>query len=272
MESEMTKNEREWQSILPGGLSPSKFTLDELRNAKQVHAFLTEPIPGPEGIVYLIRGFRYLLFFGIACIAENKYPALTRCWDHLKKVFLDDPTFDDHWFVQSWILMDFPFGPDRQTGLDYFEEFLKGTEMAPRFQPFIHESRRSRLGLYQDILRTKKVAKFRELISGRVIEAFPSINDYGQGEILLVRTMEYEGQVFLFGNAKGFPREARREIEEMVTNKLFYFDEGNDEAAQYETFMKLAGPYWMSCITKNEDVPIFSPDHYQTYLKDGARG
>jgi hypothetical protein len=62
MESEMTKNEREWQSILPGGLSPSKFTLDELRSAKQVHAFLTEPIPGPEGIAYLIRGFRYLLF------------------------------------------------------------------------------------------------------------------------------------------------------------------------------------------------------------------
>ena len=30
--------------------------------------------------------------------------------------------------------------------------------------------------------------------------------------------------------------------------------------------MKLAGPYWMSCVTKDEDVPILDPDHYLTYL------
>jgi hypothetical protein len=35
---------------------------------------------------------------------------------------------------------------------------------------------------------------------------------------------------------------------------------------QYEKFMKLAGPYWMSCVTKNEAVPILAPDHCLTYL------
>jgi hypothetical protein len=39
-----------------------------------------------------------------------------------------------------------------------------------------------------------------------------------------------------------------------------------DPAAQYETFMKLAGPYWMSCVTKNDAVPILDPGHYRAYL------
>jgi hypothetical protein len=100
-----------------------------------------------------------------ACVAENKYPALTRCWKDLEKLFMSDPAFEDGVFVQSWALMDFPFGPERQTALDYFEELLKGTEAGPRVQGFINEARKSRLGLYQDAGRTKTVANFRELIS-----------------------------------------------------------------------------------------------------------
>jgi hypothetical protein len=37
-----------------------------------------------------------------------------------------------------------------------------------------------------------------------------------------------------------------------VSNKLFYFDDEETEAAKVLAFMKLAGPYWMSCVTKNE--------------------
>ena len=44
---------------------------------------------------------------------------------------MSDPAFDDGVFVQSWILMDFPFGPRGQASLDYFEEFLKGTGEDP---------------------------------------------------------------------------------------------------------------------------------------------
>jgi hypothetical protein len=31
--------------------------------------------------------------------------------------------------------------------------------------------------------------------------------------------------------------------------------------------MKFAGPYWMSVIANNHELPILSPDHYLTYLE-----
>jgi hypothetical protein len=55
-------------------------------------------------------------------------------------------------------------------------------------------------------------------------------------------------------------------IETMVLGKLFYFTEETTLAAQFEVFMKLAGPYWMSCVTKNDTIPILEPDHDRTYL------
>ncbi len=111
----MAKQKSAWHSILPRGLPPSKFTLDELRTAKQAHAYLTERVQGPEGIAEYISTFRFLLLFGIACVAEDKYPPLTRCWKDLEKLFMSEAIFDDGVFVQSWILMDFPFGPEGQT-------------------------------------------------------------------------------------------------------------------------------------------------------------
>lgn len=254
-----------WHAMLPGGKSPGAYTLHELRAAKQVHAFLTENVPGPEQFAQYIRAFRYLMFFGIACVAEDKYPPLTRCWKDLERRFMRDPGFDDGVFVQSWVLIDFPFGPSGETALDYFEAFLKGTDAGSQFQPFIDAARKSRLGLHQDVMRTKKVAKFRELLSGKVIEAFPSVDDYGKGEILLIRAMTCGDQVFFFGNPKGFPKEKKEQIEDMVLDKLFDF-EGDDPIAQYEAFMKLAGPYWMSCVCSDADAPVLAPDHYRTYL------
>lgn len=46
------------------------------------------------------------MFFGLACVAEDKYPPLTRCWKDLERRFMRDPSFDDGVFVQSWVLMD----------------------------------------------------------------------------------------------------------------------------------------------------------------------
>jgi hypothetical protein len=263
----MAKEKPAWSSMLPGGLPPSQYSLDELRSARQAHAFLNEPLEGPEGFTECIRAFRFLLFFGTACIAEDKYPPLTRCWKDLEKLFMRDPAFEDGVFVQSWILMDFPFGPQGQTALDYFEEFLAGIDGPYTCQPFIVAARKSRLGLHQDVARTKKLAKFRELVSGKVTEAFPSIQQYGKGEILLTRMIAYKDKVFVFGDPKGFPREAKQQIEDMVLDKLFYVaDHEEPPEVQFEKFMKLAGPYWMSCVTKNEAVPILDPDHYRTYL------
>jgi hypothetical protein len=266
----MAKQKHSWLSILPKGLDPSKLSLDELRNFRDVHAWLGEPLPGPQGIGEYVRAFRLLLFFGVACIAEDKYPPLTRCWKDLDELFMHDPVFDDGVFVQSWILMDFPFGPKGETALDYFEAFLQGTEAAGPLQRFIDAARASRLGLHQDVMRTKKVAKFRELLSGKVIEAFPSVEAYGKGEILLTRTIAHGDQVFMFGDPKGFPKEAKHQIEEMVLDKLYYFEDRETLEAQFEAFMKLAGPYWMSCVTKNESTPILEPDHYKTYLDENV--
>jgi hypothetical protein len=256
-----------WISMLPGRLPLSRYSLEELRSAKAAHAFLTEEVNGPEGFGECLRSFRFLLFFGIACVAEDKYPPLTRCWKDLEQLFMHDPAFEDGVFIQSWILTDFPFGPKGETALDYFEQFLDGIDDAPKFQPFIDAARRSRLGLHQDVMRTKKVAKFRELISGKVTEAFPSIEEYGKGEILLTRMLAYKGQVFCWGDPKGFPREKKKQIEDMVQDKMMvYADPQDPPEVQYEKFMKLAGPYWMSCVTQNEAVPILAPDHYLTYL------
>ncbi len=257
-----------WFSMLPGRLPLAKYSLDELRSAKAAHAFLTEEVNGPEGFGECLRSFRFLLFFGVACIAENKHPPLTRCWKDLEQLFMRDGAFEDGVFVQSWVLMDFPFGPKGETALDYFEEFLRGIDEAPKFQPFVDAARKSRLGLHQDVMRTKKVAKFRELLSGKVTEAFPSIEDYGKGEILLTRMLAYKDQVFAWGDPKGFPKERKTQIEDMVFDKMAIYSDAKDAPeAQYEKFMKLAGPYWMSCVAKNDAVPIVAPDHYLTYLR-----
>jgi hypothetical protein len=31
--------------------------------------------------------------------------------------------------------------------------------------------------------------------------------------------------------------------------------------------MRLAGPYWMSIVAKNDNLPILNPDHYLSYLQ-----
>jgi hypothetical protein len=264
----MSNQKPAWSSMLPGRLPLSNYSLEELRSAKVAHVFLTEEVKGPEGFGECLRSFRFLLFFGIACIAEDKHPPLTRCWKELEQLFMRDPALDDGVFIQSWILMDFPFGPKGETALDYFEEFLGAVEQAPRFQPFIDAARKSRLGLHQDVMRTKKVAKFRELLSGTVTEAFPSVEAYGKGEILLTRMLAYKQQVFVWGDPKGFPKEKKTQIEDMVLDKLMvYADPLDATEVQYDKFMKLAGPYWMSCVTNNDAAPILTPDHHLTYLR-----
>ncbi len=119
-----------WLSILPGGLDPSRFTFEQLRDAKKAHGFLTERFDGPPGIGEYMRAYRFLLLLGIACVVEDRYPPLTRCWKDLEKLFMGDPAFADGIVVPSWILMDFPFGPKGETALDYFENFLAEADPA----------------------------------------------------------------------------------------------------------------------------------------------
>jgi hypothetical protein len=92
----------------------------------------------------------------------------------------------------------------------------------------------------------------------------------GKGEILLTRMLRYKDQVFAWGDPKGFPKEKKAQIEDMVLDKMMVYADAKDAPeVQYEKFMKLAGPYWMSCVTKNDAIPIFAPDHHLTYLRAG---
>jgi hypothetical protein len=250
-------------------VDPSKLDQEARQALEKMSAYLTEPIPGPPSVVYYIRGFRELLLFASLWIAEDKYPPLTRCWKELEPLFMTDPLFDDEMFVQAWVLFDFPFGPKGETVLDYFHaEMVAGREGGERLRPFVEGARKSRLGLWQDTGRTEKVSRFRELFTGKTVAALRSVDEYGQGEIFLVRMIEHEGEVFLFGDPKGFPRETKDQLQGMVAGKMLYFP-GKNDVERYTTMMKLAGPYWMSCVTKNEDVDILDPDHHLTYLQAG---
>lgn len=117
------------------------------------------------------------------------------------------------------------------------------------------------------MLRSQEVARFRELFTQRVVDAHPSLEAGEPGEIILGRFFELNGQLYFWGDVKAFPAAARDAIEGMVLDKLLnagLLD--HDPSAHYETFMKLAGPYWMSVVASDDRLPILEPDHYRTYL------
>lgn len=241
-------------------------TLDQLRSIKQAHALLTESFPGPPIIGYAIRSFRFCELYAVAAIAENKLPALTRCWRDLERLFMRDPAFSEGYFVPSWILFDFPCDADGRTVLDHFEDFLADGENREQFAEFLRATRGTRLGIYQEILRTTTAVRYRELFTDRVIDVFPSFEQGEPGEIVLGRIVELEGQRYFWGEVKAFPAETCAALEDMIGNKLFYFeDEASTRSGLYEVFMKLAGPYWMSIAAINDRLPILDPDHYLTY-------
>jgi hypothetical protein len=253
----------DWMKILPA--DSSRFSLNELQAFKSFHEMLTEKIEGPEELIYFFRCFRFFQFFSLTLVFENKYPALTKCWKDLEEKFILDPIFEDGIFIPSWIFFNFPIDMEKKTCLDEYESFLNEKETGHEFKLFFDEMRKSRLGLYEEILSTSKVTKFRELITGNVISTVRSVPDYSNGEIFLARIFECQGEYFLFGDPKCWPNEYKNEIEEMVMNKLPYFNADNDQSC-YEKFMRLSGPYWFSCVTTNKNSDILDPDHYLSYF------
>jgi hypothetical protein len=76
------------------------------------------------------------------------------------------------------------------TALDYFEISIKESGLAENYQIFIDQMRKSRLGLYQEIMSSKKTIKLRELFTGNIVNINRSIEDYEKGEIFLTRLVE----------------------------------------------------------------------------------
>jgi hypothetical protein len=249
-------------NILP--VSPDKLTLNELRSFKDFHKLMTSDISGPEGFQYYMQCFLFLHFFAIACIVENRFPPLSKCWKELESLFMKDPIFEDGLFFQSWIFFNLPIN-NGNTLLDEFENFQKEINKHLFFEQFILAMKGSRLGLYQEVLSTKTVTKFKEFFTDQVVSTIRSVPDYSHGEIFLARIVEYKGEFFLFGDPKCWPSAYKDQIIGMVKNKFYFFNNLKSNIKNYEQFMKLAGPYWFSCVSTNTDIDILDPDHYLTY-------
>ncbi|SLM31577.1 hypothetical protein MTBBW1_370001 [Desulfamplus magnetovallimortis] len=248
-------------------LDPNKLEFKELKAFRDLELYLNKPVKGTKEFKYLIYCFRYLTSFALMTIYENRFSSLSNCWYELERLFLHDETFDDEVFVQSWIFCDFPVNANKKTVLDYFEEiFVDNEDNLNIFKNFIESMKKSRLGLYQEILSSKKIIKFRELFTGKIVKAENTIPKYEKGEIFLTRLVEIGEKTYLFGDPKCWPKEYKAQLEFMVETKLFYF-QGSTIEEKYEQFMKHAGPYWMSCVVSDQNIPILQPDHYLTYFK-----
>src|SRR5664280_1716592 len=102
-------------------VDPGQLSLKELSAFRDFDLYLNEPIHGSAPFQYLMHSFRMLTSFALIEIYSEKFDSLSRCWEELDRLFMNEKIFDDEVFVQSWIFCDFPYGPENQTALDYFE-------------------------------------------------------------------------------------------------------------------------------------------------------
>ena len=263
-----------WKSTLPPGIDIKDLSLDDCRNFKKFHELWgsIDNIGGPKGFRIFYQHLHYLLFYAMACIQENRYPSINKCWDKLSYLFLTD-AYDCEWLVYCWIFCDFPITEkSNYVLLDSFSSFFLGNNETPdpmkeSIQQFCSVMKSSRLGLYQETLSTSKVTKYRELFTNRALSTVRSVPYYESGEIFLTRLVSFLGDTFTIHDSRSFPPEYRNTLENMVKNKLFYIAETDNEIDDYERFMKLAGPYWMSCTHSDSSIPILQPDEYKTFYQ-----
>lgn len=262
-----------WKDILPKGITVSKLSLEECGNFKQFYNLLTEDVLGPPGFKVFHQLYYHLLFYGLACLEDNMFPAFNKCWNELYPLF-GGKGYDNEWLFYNWILCDFPLKRnDEKTVLDHFAKFALSNNALPdnysgHLQQFCLIIKASRLGLYQEKLSSSKTTKFNELFTNQVISTVRSVPDYEPGEIFLTRIVSYLGDSFQVHNPQCYPPEFKEAVIGMVERKLFLIGETGNDAKDYKNFMKLAGPYWMSCSHPDQSISIFSPDHYLTYYAE----
>ncbi len=262
-----------WKNILPPEIKINKLSFAECKAFKGYYELLTKKLSGPKGfnIFYPIK--HHLLFYAMCCIQEQRFPALNNCWNELWQ-FFKKAKLDNEWLMHCWILCDFPIdNKNNLTMLDYFYEFVVNNQFMENIHiehinSFVKIMKASRLGLYQEILSTSKTTKFKELFTNKVISTIRSVPYYESGEIFLGRIINCFGDSFLMHDPVNYPSIYKDTVTDMVKNKLFYISESESEIKDYEKFMKLAGPYWISATLGHEDDVIFSPDHYLSYYNE----
>lgn len=259
-----TAKRPKWMDILP--VSPDKLSFEELRNFKWFYDHIEmKDMTAPVTVTSAYRAFRILYFFACALIHEKRYPSLNRCWDDLRARFAHSPVFDDGVFLESWIFIDFPLDLSGRTVLDEFAAFCASTpEAMAACGAFIESAKRSRLGLHQEIISTSRTTKYKELLTGTVTSTLRSVPHYEHGEIFLGRIIESGGDRFLLGDPKNWPAKHRDMIIDMIEDRLFDMP-GSTRTEKYERFMRLAGPYWMSCVCGGYNDEVLSPAHMKSY-------
>lgn len=252
------------KSLKKLGVDTDKLNFNELLAFKDVDRYLNNPVKGTKEWKYLIKSFRLLASFSFLTLYDNKFHSLNKCWEELENLFMNRELFDDGLFIQSWIFCNFPLNNKKETLLDYFEDFLERGNILDPYKPFIKSMKSSRLGLYQEIIASKKTIKLRELFTNKIIQAENTVLEFEKGEIFLARFVEVNNKTYFFGDPKCWPKEFKLQLEDMIMAKLFYF-KGSTTEKQYRKFMKYAGPYWMSCVVMDKSCPILQPDRYLDY-------
>ena len=261
-----------WTSIIPKEIGISNLSLEECRNFKKYYEILNQKVSGPKGFQIFYKFLHHLAFYAICCVQDKKFPALNNCWDELYPLF-GGASFDNEWFFMCWLCCDFPLHADsKRTLIDEFIDFtLTGQDISEqekdRYKQFYLIMRSSRLGLYQEKLSTSKITKFQELFTRNVISTIRSVPEYESGEIFLTRIISYLGDNFQIHDPRCFPPQYKNHLIDMVENKLFYISETGNDEHDYLKFMKMAGPYWMSCTHPDPEIAILSPDHYLSFYR-----
>lgn len=108
-----------------------------------------------------------LRMIGMATVVNDTYPALSRCWHDLNRIF--GASFDDEDFVHAHCLLDFPCHQGKSYA-DLFCEEHESDEAFFRLKSFAEAMSKSRLCAYQAILSNQKTIKLKELITDKVVE------------------------------------------------------------------------------------------------------
>lgn len=261
-----------WRSILPSNININALSFEECLAFKQYYDVITETLEGPIGFQVFHKFLYHLLFFTLCCVEEKKFPSLNRAWEELNTVFSTDD-FTDNLLVYCWIWCDFPLTQSSNIVLiDKFTDFVLNSahftvEEAQHLKEFNRKMKASRLGLYESMLSTSTVATFRELFTQQVVRTVRCISEDTPGEIFLTRLISYLGDTFQMHNPKCYPKEYKTHVINMVSDKLPLLAPtvNTDTASAYATFMKFAGPYWMSCTHYDQRIPILSPRHFLSY-------
>ena len=245
--------------------------LEGVQALKKLGEMLTEPIPGPKHFAQAIQYWRFIVAFGMNAIAENQFLPLVRCWDAMRTQF--GKNFDDGVFLEACVLADFRFGPEQKSFIERFDAVIGNQPDCQPVRDFADKFAKTRLGLYQITSATKNRVLLKELFTGRAVSVMNTVDQFGAGEIWLVRLLEVEGDTMIFGDPKGWPASYLGHIEDMVRDKMFIygFDTGQfhkgarpSEATGYEGFMKITGPYWMSIVASDDpNDEILAPDYFK---------